>query len=103
MLSFTGTSPLFNVITYVLLRSLGLDNYLEQLKYWVGVLLMFSGGTFLYVSTIHILPEVYMNAIKIDSHSKDEFQNQKGGASRKWETLILILGLFTPKVLHMLA
>jgi hypothetical protein len=29
--------------------------------FWVGILLLLSAGSFLYVATIHILPEVYCN------------------------------------------
>ena len=32
---------------------------LESLRFWVGILMLISAGSFLYVATIHILPEVY--------------------------------------------
>ena len=32
---------------------------LASLQFWVGVLMLISAGSFLYVATIHILPEVY--------------------------------------------
>ncbi len=27
-------------------------------KHWIGLCLLFSAGTFLYVATVHVLPEV---------------------------------------------
>ena len=32
---------------------------LGVLTFWVGILMLLSAGSFLYVATIHILPEVY--------------------------------------------
>ena len=32
---------------------------LHNLQFWVGILMLISAGSFLYVATIHILPEVY--------------------------------------------
>ena len=32
---------------------------MESLQFWVGILMLISAGSFLYVATIHILPEVY--------------------------------------------
>ena len=29
------------------------------LQFWVGILMLISAGSFLYVATMHILPEVY--------------------------------------------
>ena len=75
MLSFTGTSPLSNIIVFILLINLELEAYLEQLQFWVGVLLVFSGGTFLYVATIHILPEVFFNSKKagLNEDKRDDY------------------------------
>ena len=59
LLAFTGTSPLANILTFVILSNVGLTENSEFLRFYVGVLLLVSSGTFLYVSTIHILPEVF--------------------------------------------
>lgn len=59
LLAFTGTSPLANIITFVALSNIGLTENSDFLRFYVGVLLLVSSGTFLYVSTIHILPEVF--------------------------------------------
>ena len=32
---------------------------LDSIRFWVGILMLISAGSFLYVATIHILPEVY--------------------------------------------
>ena len=60
LLAFTLTCPLSNILTYIIFRSLGMQiSDQKDLGKAVGILLLFSAGTFLYVSTIHILPEVY--------------------------------------------
>lgn len=56
---FTATCPIVSIITYLLLESLDFSNKFKELQYLTGVLLLGSSGTFLYVATIHVLPEVY--------------------------------------------
>lgn len=41
----------------------------NTLMFWVGILLLISAGSFIYVATIHILPEVYGN--NNDSHGHE--------------------------------
>ena len=48
---------------------------LMALQFWVGILMLISAGSFLYVATIHILPEVY-------SSPDDEHSNQKMSTSK---------------------
>lgn len=52
--------------------------------YWSGIVLLFSGGTFLYVSTVHILPEIYINS---------------GTHLTRAQIVLLILGVFSPALL----
>ncbi|KAI8896176.1 Zinc/iron permease [Globomyces pollinis-pini] len=55
---FSLAAPIASIITYC---TLGLMNSEDShlVKYRTGLVLLFSGGTFLYVSTVHILPEIY--------------------------------------------
>ena len=57
LLAFTLASPIATIATYVVLQIV----LVNDIKYKIGLLLMFSSGTFLYVSTMHILPETYEN------------------------------------------
>jgi len=38
----------------------------ESILFWVGILLIISAGSFLYVATLHILPEVLLD--RADHH-----------------------------------
>ncbi|KAI9267257.1 Zinc/iron permease [Helicostylum pulchrum] len=58
-----------------------------SLEYWTGVLLVFSGGTFLYVA-MHALQEV--------SHSSDHSEKMD-----KAQLLIILTGMFIPILLSM--
>jgi len=58
------TSPIFALTAYLALVYSASDlkdgsKELVKLDYGVGVALLTSVGTFLYVTTMHILPEVY--------------------------------------------
>lgn len=60
LLSFTASSPLMNVLLYFgLCASQKKSDDLDQLNYWVGLLMLISAGSFLYVAIVHILPEVW--------------------------------------------
>lgn len=60
LLAFTLSSPLMNILLYFsLCASKSSAGDLGTLQFWVGILMLISAGSFLYVATIHILPEVY--------------------------------------------
>lgn len=75
----------------------------------VAQFLLFSGGTFLYVATAHILPEVQTNS-HITSKEKDE--DEEGATAPHvhyhahaplmlWsETGILVLGILLPLLIN---
>ena len=45
-------------MSYLILDSKGKSGDEHDLMFWVGILLIISAGSFIYVATIHILPEV---------------------------------------------
>lgn len=60
-------SPLTAIITYLsLLKMWTEDNNNENLQFITGIVLLISVGTFLYVSSIHILPEVFPRGVVHD-------------------------------------
>jgi len=59
LLAFTLTCPIASCVGYFALNLLHVATTEEQLMFWVGILLLVSAGSFLYVATIHILPEVF--------------------------------------------
>jgi len=50
---------LFSLLGYFALVIWGHSASEQQLMFWVGILLLVSAGSFLYVATIHIFPEVF--------------------------------------------
>ena len=63
----------------------------------MGILLLFSAGTFLYVSTIHILPEVYCKPSKEENCEVTMWMKLR---TRSLEVIVVLAGLFTPFLLH---
>ncbi|KAJ3085331.1 hypothetical protein HK102_000106 [Quaeritorhiza haematococci] len=57
LLVFSLAAPVAAIATYIVLRGQG--EAAEAMHQWTGILLLFSAGTFLYVATVHILPEIY--------------------------------------------
>ena len=104
ILAFTATAPIFAILSYVMLNNFGMkalgfggDEGQKGMGHGVGLLLLFSAGTFLYVSTIHILPEVYC---KPSTEENCEFSMWMKLKTRTLEVVIVLLGVFTPFMLH---
>lgn len=93
LLVFSLAAPGLAIITFLLLTVHGKEN-LDTFSA-TGVAMLFSAGTFLYVATVHVLPEV-TNIGHGHSHGGD----QKGGFSKS-ELLMLILGAIMPLFLTM--
>jgi len=97
ILAFSVAAPTTALLTYYGLSQTGKEA-LSSVN-GTGLVMLFSAGTFLYVATIHILPEVSQR-----SHGPDLAAGEGGHShsnlSRK-ELLLLILGIVTPIVLGM--
>jgi zinc transporter 9 len=75
LIVFSAAAPVSAIVMYLILAqtSLGSDATLQ----WTGMLLLFSAGSFLYVATMHILPEIYNDPAKhgaLDQDSGNEKQ-----------------------------
>ncbi|KAG2208959.1 hypothetical protein INT47_011099 [Mucor saturninus] len=66
LLLFSMSAPAGAISTYLLLQLFSVDNS-WNLEYWTGILLLFSGGTFLYVA-MHAIQELQSNTSKVDYH-----------------------------------
>lgn len=84
LLIFSLAAPLMAIFTFVLLKSRVHDTYSVDST---GLAMLFSAGTFLFVATVHVLPEV-------QSH----YENRQ---FRTIELLILIIGCCFPIILSM--
>ena len=94
VLAFSSTSFVAILVTFIILSSLGLTEKSDSLSFYVGVLLLISSGTFLYVSTMHILPDV----LRASETDDDDFKSKRS-SNRNTDLCILLFGLFTPVIL----
>lgn len=86
LLIFALSAPLGALLTYSVLYLFSSSSPSVNLEYWTGVLLVFSGGTFLYVA-MHALQEA-------SGHSHP-------GQNDKSHVLIILAGMIIPIVLNM--
>jgi zinc transporter 9 len=119
---FSLSAPLGAILTYFALVSpsgplvrggglagatnaMDLANAAFQMTKWTGILLLFSAGTFLYVSLVHILPEVVSHDHSSESNGSLDNPAQKGprepspashGKLSFTQLLALLLGLALP-------
>ena len=64
-----------------------------------GIAMLFSAGTFLYVATVHVLPEV-VNSGSNNSSSKHGHSHGGGGSAfGKCDLVMLVVGALLPLVL----
>lgn len=100
LLIFSLAAPLTAIVTFVLLKSVRFEIFKIKTKLFLcffqhvqqsysmnatGLAMLFSAGTFLFVATVHVLPEV-------QSHYDDR-------QFRAIELLILIFGSCCPIIL----
>ncbi|XP_063683339.1 zinc transporter ZIP9-like [Bolinopsis microptera] len=101
LIIFSVAAPVAAILTFLSLTTMsgGIS------EYSTGWVMLFSAGTFLYVSTVHVLPEISQEAARTDSVitlSEQEMTIQKSGARIKWTNLAsLCCGTFLPVLLNM--
>ncbi|XP_074502603.1 zinc transporter ZIP9 [Sebastes fasciatus] len=100
LLAFSAAAPILAITTYFILHASGSSSQ-KQLSA-TGVGMLFSAGTFLYVATVHVLPEVSSRT----AQPLADLQQQHTGAEAHHqrhlgllESLTLILGVGLPMVL----
>ncbi|KXS09735.1 Zinc/iron permease [Gonapodya prolifera JEL478] len=109
LLAFSLSAPFAAILTYLFL--LGGDagfGFTEpfgpmEVQKWTGVLLLFSGGTFLFVSLVHILPEVYTPETAHGNASPlmaDEKHSHGTGKLTSLQIILLLIGIGIPWALH---
>lgn len=74
--------------------------------FWVGILLLVSAGSFIYVATIHILPEVFCNTEIHRSHihtfTPEDHAHEEDHFAKWVELGVIVLGLCTPFLLMLI-
>lgn len=100
LLAFSAAAPILAITTYFIINASGSSSQ-NQLSA-TGVGMLFSAGTFLYVATVHVLPEI--SSSRASQHTSD-FQHHSGAEAHHQrylgllESLTLILGVGLPMVL----
>lgn len=94
LLVFSLAAPTMGILTFLSLTVHGRAN-LDTLSA-TGVAMLFSAGTFLYVATVHVLPEVTNLG-----HGHGAGSGDSGGGFSKSEMIVLIVGAIMPLFLTM--
>lgn len=95
LLAFSLAAPLFALITFYGLSQSGKE-VISSVN-GTGLAMLFSAGTFLYVATVHILPELLKQNESLDGVVSHEHSR----TLPKKELMLLILGILTPLILGM--
>uniref|UniRef100_A0A8C6S277 Zinc transporter ZIP9 n=1 Tax=Neogobius melanostomus TaxID=47308 RepID=A0A8C6S277_9GOBI len=98
LLAFSAAAPIVAITTYFILHALFCDP-----NRTTGIGMLFSGGTFLYVATVHVLPEI--SSTSSSAGEADTLQPHPEGHVHQQrfmgllESLTLIFGMGLPVIL----
>ncbi|XP_073412514.1 zinc transporter ZIP9-like [Dendrobates tinctorius] len=95
LLAFSVAAPLLTITTYLILSLTG--GSLQHRLSATGNGMLFSAGTFLYVATVHVLPEISGRG-NHQHHETSEYRPQGLGLL---ESLTLVVGAFLPVLLSL--
>ena len=105
LFAFTASSPIVNLLVYHgLVFTQDGNTDLLALQFWVGILMLVSAGSFLYVATMHILPEAYSSPE--GDHGENKLSTEKRRQydtkhfSKPVELACLMTGIFFPMLLQ---
>ncbi|XP_055331998.1 zinc transporter ZIP9-like [Paramacrobiotus metropolitanus] len=97
LLIFSLSAPVGALVTYLLI-SQGSSTMLDSTS---GLVLLFSGGTFLYVATVHVLPEISHSPHSSNSALPSNLDMSHSGVRLpKSHLLALIVGAICPVFLN---
>eukprot|EP01084_Bolivina_argentea_P187128 322408_1 len=106
LILFSCAAPICSILTYFILSFIAyifvnndMDEETKNSSQMLGYCLLFSGGTFLYVVTLHIIPEIkeWRNDKKENEIDEHDSHNQHGSLS--WlDLLILTIGCVVPSL-----
>jgi len=95
LLVFCLSAPCAAIATFLLLLSRAGAGGPDTIAA-TGLAMLFSAGTFLYVATVHVLPEVTSGGHSHSAASGDKPQQGSGPGFSKSELAMLILGAVAP-------
>ncbi|KAJ3306633.1 hypothetical protein HDV03_004763 [Kappamyces sp. JEL0829] len=94
---FSLAAPLAAILTFLMIGLFDSGNPLV-VKYRTGLVLLFSAGTFLYVASVHILPEIYLKD-HASSHSSHEHHSHQEKNLSYPQIFCLVFGMVVPMIL----
>uniref|UniRef100_A0A1I7U290 Zinc transporter ZIP9 n=1 Tax=Caenorhabditis tropicalis TaxID=1561998 RepID=A0A1I7U290_9PELO len=100
---FSAAAPVAAIVTFIIIMHMGESMRSESST---GVLMLFSAGTFLYVATVHVLPELANNkqteySLVVDATSPSSIghSHSAGPSYTLKELLLIIAGAVVPAIL----
>ena len=104
LIIFALSAPIGAILTYGIFVMFTVSQGGSGAFTAVGVVLLISAGTFMYVSMIHILPEVYCNSDThrphTHKHIPEDHIHDETHFCKEIELLTMIAGLLAPMLLH---
>uniref|UniRef100_A0A3B4GRY3 Zinc transporter ZIP9 n=1 Tax=Pundamilia nyererei TaxID=303518 RepID=A0A3B4GRY3_9CICH len=100
LLAFSAAAPIVAIATYFILYASGSSS--ENQLSATGVGMLFSAGTFLYVATVHVLPEIRSSRtdeLPLDSEQQSGAEAHQQRHLGLLESLTLIIGVGLPMLL----
>ncbi|MFH4981728.1 hypothetical protein AB6A40_008437 [Gnathostoma spinigerum] len=98
LLIFSFSAPASAILTFYAITSLGSELLSSQTA--CGILMLFSAGTFLYVSTVHILPELMNDDYQpVDPVAGIGHTHSVGPSFSLKELAAILVGAFCPALL----
>ncbi len=99
--SFSISAPLTAILTFfVLTMFLNTDHGQDMFETskWSALLLLFSAGTFLYVATVHVIPQVYEQLVSSTANRHMTVHSER----ERWiNSALFLLGMFSPMVFNL--
>jgi zinc transporter 9 len=96
---FSMAAPIGSIMTYLTLSQVGWKDEVGM-KMSTAVMLLFSAGTFLYVATVHVFPEIYQSPSGGggvgDEEEDDEHTHSERQRLSKAQIVVLVVGVFVP-------
>ncbi|KAI1886374.1 hypothetical protein AGOR_G00213360 [Albula goreensis] len=100
LLAFSVAAPLLAISTYCILIATGGSS--QHRLNATGIGMLFSAGTFLYVATVHVLPEISSRGQQQQLHHHAGAATYQQGGLGILESLTLIIGTALPVLLALL-
>ncbi|KAL3205428.1 hypothetical protein MRX96_011315 [Rhipicephalus microplus] len=97
LLVFSLAAPLLAVITFLAINRGAPQSMASQNA--TGVALLFSAGTFLYVATVHVLPELVVRHTTHQADNRGRLNTPPNEGFTRTDVLAIVVGTLLPMIL----